>query len=154
METCTKRAESPPCCLMLASKHEYSLVRTFLPPKPEAPHQGGAQTFKAEQQVARSAAKLEKARQMVSWDKLSDLNPTKWKADSSERRGAPATLVVRMARISALADYQRWQGWGRATAFISFPIYASCWRQAPAAAPGTSLGTPHGLSWANNICLP
>lgn len=77
METCTERAESPPHCLMLASQPGHGSVRTFLPPKPGAPHQGGAQTFKEKKQVARSTAKSGKARQTASRDRRSDLNPAK-----------------------------------------------------------------------------
>lgn len=137
METRTERAESPPHCLMLASQPGRSSVRTFLPPKPGAPHQGGAQTFKEEKQVARSTAKLGKVRQTASRDRQSNLNTAKWKADSPEGRGNSCYSVSSSEQpgFQLFVDNKSWQGWGRATAFISSPVYTADWERAPSSSP-------------------
>lgn len=147
-ETCPERAESPPCCLTFAWQPGHGSVRTFLLPKPGAPHHGGAWTFKEEKQVARSTAKLEKARQTASRDGQSDLNPAKWKADSPEGRGNFCYSISSSQQpgFQLFMDKQSWKG-GREPLPSSPPWFTpSAGGQPPAAAPGTGLGTPRGFS--------
>lgn len=148
METCTERAESPPPYLMLASQPGHGSVRTLLPPKPGTPCQSGAQTFKEEKQVARSTAKSRKARQTVSRNGWSDLNPAKWKADSPEGRGTPATLShhLNSQDFSSLWTTRAGKDGGEPLPLSSPQFTPPAGGEPPAAAPGTSLGTPHELS--------
>lgn len=156
MEACAERAESPPHCLMLALQPAHSSVRTFLSPNPGTPHQGGAQAFREEKRVAESTAKLGKARQMVSRDRLSNLNPAKWKLIAL--KGGELLLlrlVIRTAKISALCGQPELARMGESPCLYLLPSL-HCWLEAsPQQQPlAPAWGPPMDSVWVNNIHLP
>lgn len=135
METCTKRTESPPCCLMSAL---HGSIRPFLTTNSGPSHCGWTETFKEKKQVARSPAKTGKAKQAVSRDRQWTLNPTKCKANSPEGKGSPATLSGCQNSQDSSSLWRTRAGKDEGEPL--FPPLAG--DEPPAAAPGTSLRTP------------
>lgn len=141
---------------MLALQPGHGSVRTFLPPKPGAPHQGGAQTFKEKKQVARSTAKSGKARQTASRDRRSDLNPAKQKADSPEGKETPAIVSGHQNSQDFSSSWTSRAGEdGGAPLPLTPPQFTPPAGGDPQQQPlAPAWGPPMDSAWVNKVCLP
>lgn len=146
-ETCTERAESPLCCLMLASQPGHSLVRMFVPPKPGAPVRVEYRpSKKGEKKAVRSSAKWGSANKQWAWMDSQTLIPLNGKQIAL--KGTSATLVssTKQWGFQLFVDKQNLQRTTGVTATIFSPLCLPDGSKPPAQAPSTSLGTPQGFS--------
>lgn len=135
-ETCTERTESPLCCLMLASQPGHSLVRMFVPPKPGAPVRVEYRPSKRRKKKSNEKqCQMGECQQTVSRDGQSDLNPTKWKADSPEGNFCYSCLINQTVRFSALCGRAELARNSRSHYHYLLPTFLASWKQDPCTSP-------------------